>query len=286
MFIASWARAAYTASVLGTGLAFMSSEAHGLEPVAVASIRHHSQNWTFVPATLGGQVVGIVGWADSATVVPGNMTVAWFERLADGGWQAWGWSGATLGQAAAYSRQSLGGLATFRDGATHRLSVEFDAVAPEPVTGGLFDTDPLQEVVPLIPDPAGTVEAFAQSGWSVAPTLSASLVEPVVGCPVDVDPTFVLMNQLAEVFETALVGSSTIDPNCAWPCSGCTVTYTGVTPVTPPTWTVSTRVVGERRYCKWCRSATATASYTGLTWVWCNSCPATQTVMSSAKLIS
>ncbi len=262
-------------SALGVA-AFLIAGAHAAADGV--SARHYAFDWTFVPATANGQVIGVLGWANSDVVVAGNMNVAWFERRADGGWDSWGWTDGQVGEAAAYVTQSVNSLVKFRDHEVDERSVVSQATTPQPVTDGMFSDDPVREFVMMLPDPAGAIEAFAQAGWSLGPTLSASLVVPVEVCATPMNATIVVMNTFAQRFEMVLMGQSATELDCELFCAGCTETYSNPVPSGAGTWTLHTRVHLGWRYCRWCRPASYTLSYTGLTFWLCNSCSATTTV--------
>lgn len=248
-------------------------------------VRHHADGWVFAPAVRDGRVVGFLAWVGPGVATPGNIKLLWFERGGGATWDISGWSIADKGGAVNFVRDRYADPSIFdRDGELVGASIGIEPAEPDAkVVGAFFENDPIGIAVNGSPEAADLAEVLGQAGYPVAAgDLKTSLITQPCPTP-DLSNTDKLMIPIVRQVEAALFTASSltvvraaegpIDPCvAAWPCAGCTIAYGNATVAPAAVTTTTIMPVGARCKCESRTPATATATYTGKTVIWCEPC--------------
>ncbi len=245
----------------------------------VAGVRFGVSGWLFAPAVVNGSVKGFLAWADAVPTIGLNITLGWHQREANGSWTTWAWTGSDLGAAADYIRtlQQDPSVFSFEPVVSTLADAALGSgTAPALVVNGLFFDDPFQTIVANSTDPVATVEALADSGWPVAPEISAMAVSTVAD-PVSqpIDQVARLLNGLTADAEVRLFGVSTVPVLDWWPAWLCWCTrVTWATTLGPWVLQLPVQHVGGQTICHYHRTSTAHWTDIGETFPLCFPCTA------------
>lgn len=248
----------------------------------VTFVRHHFDGWMMAPATQAGRIVGFLAWEIEGAAHGENIDLIWLERDDTSNWSAWGWSNVDKGAAVNWVRQVYADTTLFdRDGTLVVASLHGITIAPtDKLDGAFFESDPLAASVNSSPDAAAIAATLAGTGYSVTAGEMATAMSSQP-CDAAISTLDKMMTPILRQVEDALFTAKSLateraaappDPCISWPCPGCTAAY-GTWTTTGPTVTTVT-AMGNRCKCESRTPASASVTYTGETWFWCNSCPA------------
>jgi hypothetical protein len=211
-------------------------------------VTYQINNWTVAPAITGQAIKGFLAYTLPTSVTGANISLAWYQREADGSWTTWAWGTHDLCEAVLWVRAHLSDDSVFEyeptlSGAASQAGCQ--ARNPKPVVNGLFFDDPVQSLVENSSEPELLVTTLVDIGWEAAPDLSPLAVTNPVVCDPNAPPkdaVAALMDAETYWTELTLFGSSTASLLCSGTCPGCQRIYSGKQPAAGSSWTLRSRI--------------------------------------------
>jgi len=232
-----WLRAAVASC--GVLMASAGALAQGTPP-RPEFVTHAFGAWTFEPILIGGEVRGFLAYADPVNLVGDNVPMVWYEKNTDGSWSTWGWASYELGVAVKWLRHAYDDPEVLFK-STHLCCVITEETAldePKPMVGGLFEDDPMQELITTAEDPPAAMTLLEVIGWEAAPALSTLAVVSIDNCTQTGTVVAIeqMLNESANKMEVILTGVATTLVDCFSACTGCFASTGARTPASNGSW--------------------------------------------------